>query len=175
MIYIYEKNNRKRPAEERVCGQCGKLFLARVGRATLYCSRICHTLKIKSNRLPTTCAYCSKSLRITKAKYYSSKNKKFFCNRDCKDKGQSIEGGVKEIQPPHYKNGLCSYKNKFKTNNKNLKCTRCGYHEYQECVEIHHIDRNRENNFISNLIPLCCNCHRALHYNLINLNDIISS
>jgi len=40
------------------------------------------------------------------------------------------------------------------------KCVICGF---SELIEIHHIDRNRQNNEITNLIPLCCNHHRLLH------------
>jgi len=32
--------------------------------------------------------------------------------------------------------------------------------------EIHHRDRNRENNRMDNLLLLCGNCHSMLHWNL---------
>lgn len=39
------------------------------------------------------------------------------------------------------------------------KCQRCGYHEFQSCIEQHHViyGDNEE------LINLCCNCHMAVH------------
>lgn len=46
-----------------------------------------------------------------------------------------------------------------------LICSRCGYDEYDCSVDIHHIDHNRLNNDKSNLLPLCSNCHQALHCN----------
>ena len=32
--------------------------------------------------------------------------------------------------------------------------------------EIHHRDRNRENNRLDNLLLLCPNCHSSMHWNL---------
>lgn len=52
-------------------------------------------------------------------------------------------------------------------------CARCGYNEFKCSVQIHHIDENRKNNNKENLIPLCANCHSALHSNKWSLNDII--
>lgn len=38
-------------------------------------------------------------------------------------------------------------------------CVRCG----AECEVIHHVDRDRNNNEIENLQPLCSDCHRFVH------------
>jgi predicted restriction endonuclease len=42
------------------------------------------------------------------------------------------------------------------------KCELCGYNKYKEALEVHHIDKNRRNNNIKNLMVLCPNCHRLL-------------
>ena len=42
------------------------------------------------------------------------------------------------------------------------KCVLCNYDNPRALV-IHHKDRNRENNHISNLIILCANCHQLIH------------
>jgi len=39
-------------------------------------------------------------------------------------------------------------------------CQECGS---EERVEIHHMDGDRENNHIDNLIPLCRSCHQGVH------------
>lgn len=41
-------------------------------------------------------------------------------------------------------------------------CCKCGYSN-EGALEVHHKDKNRENNDISNLEVLCANCHRLLH------------
>lgn len=40
------------------------------------------------------------------------------------------------------------------------KCVDCGA---TDAIEIHHINRDRDDNRVENLIPLCRSCHRSLH------------
>lgn len=51
-------------------------------------------------------------------------------------------------------------------------CKRCGYNEFKCCLQVHHMDKDKTNNDTSNLILLCINCHRSLHYNRWKLEDI---
>lgn len=44
------------------------------------------------------------------------------------------------------------------------KCERCGWNEVSEVFEVHHKDRNRDNNELSNLELLCPNCHQVHHF-----------
>ena len=63
-----------------------------------------------------------------------------------------------------YKNGIKGYRIKaLKFFGK--KCYCCGSIE-EEKILVHHRDKNRKNNDILNLIPLCNSCHRSLHYRL---------
>ena len=43
------------------------------------------------------------------------------------------------------------------------ECNRCGYSAYPDILGVHHIDRNRDNNDLSNLEVLCPNCHSVEH------------
>jgi 5-methylcytosine-specific restriction endonuclease McrA len=43
------------------------------------------------------------------------------------------------------------------------KCNDCGFTEYPEILEIHHLDKNRENNLVNNLVLLCPTCHSLRH------------
>ena len=45
-------------------------------------------------------------------------------------------------------------------------CEKCGLDLAFVEGEIHHRDRNRENNKMENLLLLCKNCHSRMHYNL---------
>lgn len=48
------------------------------------------------------------------------------------------------------------------------KCQVCSF---DVVVQVHHIDENRQNNNLSNLVLLCPNCHFSIHhanYNLMN-------
>ena len=40
------------------------------------------------------------------------------------------------------------------------KCEICGY---KHCLEMHHINKNRKDNSLSNLMMLCPNCHVLIH------------
>ena len=56
------------------------------------------------------------------------------------------------------------------------KCSVCNYNEDVSILEVHHIDENRKNNKLENLIILCPNCHKKLtihKYKLIDRNCII--
>jgi len=81
----------------------------------------------------------------------------FFCNRECKDSAQGIDG-IKEIQPLHYKDGCGSYRARA-LKKYGVYCTKCGYDEYEEMLDVDHIDSDRSNNKIKNLQVLCVWCH----------------
>lgn len=46
-------------------------------------------------------------------------------------------------------------------------CKICGF---KIIVDLHHKDKNKYNNVIINLIPLCPNHHKMAHMNLLNIN-----
>ena len=39
------------------------------------------------------------------------------------------------------------------------ECLRCGYDEFQRCIDKHHVKYGED----EYLIDLCCNCHMAIH------------
>ena len=53
------------------------------------------------------------------------------------------------------------------------KCSICGFDPKDEeyLLDVHHIDNNRENNDVSNLIILCPLCHRKLTFKKYKLID----
>lgn len=48
-------------------------------------------------------------------------------------------------------------------NERGPKCERCGYKKY-EILQVHHKDRKRHNNELTNLELICPNCHFEEHY-----------
>jgi 5-methylcytosine-specific restriction endonuclease McrA len=44
-----------------------------------------------------------------------------------------------------------------------IACVRCGYNTAPHILGVHHKDRNRRNNELSNLEVLCPNCHSLEH------------
>ena len=53
----------------------------------------------------------------------------------------------------------------------NYKCQNCG-EQILSGLHIHHIDRNQENNYYTNLVPLCPSCHASVRYYPSIMNKI---
>ena len=90
-----------------------------------------------------------------------SKSGILFCSRKCKDAGQMIENGLKEIWHGKHKDGRYAYRQraiKFY----GPKCAECNF-SFETLLTVHHRDRNRANGSIKNLIVLCPNHHALRH------------
>jgi len=121
-----------------------------------YCSRKCKSEK--EIKVTLTCATCDLSFTRTPSKTKSASNNVHFCCRKCKDEGQK---SIKEIQPDHYGTADEPYRRKALNHYKHI-CNRCSYSNFL-ALEVHHLDRNKENNDLTNLEILCANCHTIAH------------
>ena len=166
-LFVIEGNGVKRRATYVTCPMCNEQFLKRVKKKQKYCSQSCIN-KARRTRVKVVCTRCSKECERTPTQLKNSKSGLYFCSLDCKAKSQRL-GGIPEIMPAHYGSteGKRSYRRKFK----NFVCTRCGYDEFKSSVQVHHIDEDRNNNDMTNLILLCSNCHDALHNNCWSLDS----
>lgn len=150
------------------CKECGKDFLAdsrevKRGNAQ-FCSRSCVRIHDNKNRervekVPNcTCEQCNVSFYRVKSKQ-ETKSGMSFCSRACKEE---------------YQRQTITYSKNYRRTVRLLKgiekCERCGYNEYPEILQVHHKDRNRENNVIENLEVLCPNCHESEHKRGISVN-----
>lgn len=172
--YILEKNGRKRNAVRKTCACCGKDFLVRASWANTqkYCSRKCAHESSKK-RVVVNCAYCGKLFERVDNKLLNSKSGLYFCCRNHKDKAQSLRGGIKEIMSKHYGTGDGKYDYRHRAFEEyEHKCAICEWHEDERALEVHHIDENRENNDITNLIILCPICHKYLTLHLYTLEEL---
>jgi predicted RNA-binding Zn-ribbon protein involved in translation (DUF1610 family) len=132
-----------------------------------YCSVSCGNKdNINNTHIEFCCANCGIVFFRTKSKLKNSKHNIYFCSRACKDKGQSY---ITEIQPAHYNTGTgkSSYRSKALNNLPNV-CAVCEY-DNVDALEVHHIDKDRQNNSLSNLLVLCANCHTLIHKNKIKI------
>ena len=87
---------------------------------------------------------------------------------------------LKKENPDYFKKYRCKYVYSrfrgitlevYKQLTQSCRIENCGFFE---TIDLHHIDKNRNNNSLSNLIGLCPNHHQLIHrhkYNLISINN----
>ena len=128
------------------------------------------------------CAYCGKEIKRHLSKLSNSKNDLYFCCREHKDLAQRLDSDelFDVMRPNHYGQGTTiDYRDRAFSVYEH-KCAICGYHDDDDIslLDVHHIDSNRENNDLSNLIIVCPNCHRKLtlkKYKLIDRHTLIKN
>lgn len=132
-----------------------------------FCSQKCSSQHRVANLAEpeknVACSLCGKAFHKSFTKRQNSKSGLYFCCRLHKDEAQKI-GGIKEIMPPHYGTASIIDYRKVAFEHKPKVCERCNYDKHQSAIIVHHKDRNRENNDITNLEVLCANCHLIEHY-----------
>jgi hypothetical protein len=171
------------------CVACESKFYVAINRlkTAKYCSRKCKD-KFCTIQIIANCLICSKqfthiSSRCNKAKYCSRKcyNKSqvkrgtanfecFHCHKEFKDSPSRVGKRKYCSIECTGKSSKSVWKAAFITVRKNMlrrdlikKCNRCGFSKFKQILGIHHIDRNRNNNDLSNLEVLCPNCHSIEH------------
>ena len=130
-----------------------------------FCSKTCCGASKKGSRKVepnTICSFCQKPYHVMASKL-QTKSGLHFCSRSCKDLAQRIENNFTSLQPAHYGSGITSYREQaFRT--LPLLCARCGYDKIPEILEVHHRNRDRTDNSISNLEIICPTCHETHHF-----------
>jgi len=132
------------------CVQCGTQFnhISSRSNSAKYCSPSCyHKAMSKKGKTQYNCVHCGVGF------LGALSHKRKYCSRACVNKAS------KEIWKPEFSTVR---KNMFKRNMLTA-CERCGYNEHTLILGVHHKDRNRKNNDLSNLEVLCPNCHSLEH------------
>lgn len=178
---------RSRVRYEKTCKHCSTIFTVPEYRkdTAIYCSRKCLALDARV-QLTSECAECGSQF----THIASRANKAKYCSPTCYHKAMSKKGTVeyecahchkKFLSSPSHKRKYCSkacvnkstketFKPKFTTVRKAMltrgllnQCERCGFDQFPQILGVHHKDRNRDNNDMSNLEVLCPNCHSIEH------------
>lgn len=123
-----------------------------------YCSQKCQYKSYKTGKI-IPCFICGKE--VYKALRYIKRAKHYFCSKSCQTVWRNT---MVFVGPKHFnwKGGEHTYRNIMRRSNVPKVCKRCGAKD-RRILAIHHLDRNRKNNKLSNLIYLCHNCHFLVH------------
>jgi len=117
------------------------------GRA--FCNKVCFGLFCRKEK---PCIICKKPI-------LAGLHKKT-CSRGCSNKHrtgiQHKIGRPRDVVVSQHAIKLRVFKEK------GLKCERCGYGKY-EILQVHHRNRDRNDNHMQNLELICPNCHMAEH------------
>lgn len=138
-------------------------------RYRFFCSPECRT---NFGKIKCTCAHCGKEIYKTRSEIANSKYGNVFCNRSC---AASYNNSTyrKGENNPNWIDG--SYKSEYYSRlafrSYLHRCAICGLEE-PCCLQIHHIDKDRQNAELSNLVILCANCHLKVHNNKITLEEL---
>ncbi len=155
----------------RRCDGCDQLFQPEMRDVMVgfgrFCSRKCinefrrHPAK-RALFSTFTCALCLTKFSRDNSSIVSKSGLQF-CSRTCKDIAQRLESNFPQIRPCHYSTGEVSYRQIAFRHYPKI-CNRCGYDKYENVLQVHHIDRNRQNNNHINLEILCPTCHLEEHF-----------
>lgn len=176
---------RRKEKEIRHCKQCGKTFLALPSSKVLFCSIGCFNRSPyrgtnKKAPMLRNCQRCGRQF-----KRYAGHLAQKFCSLQCV-KSPPLEARLCEycgIEFIPKKVGIrfctkaCGSKSRWQGKDTRVrqtrktqllqsspKCSRCGYFKVSGILQLHHKDRNQDNNSFGNLELLCPNCHEEEHF-----------
>ena len=138
----------------------------------------CPECKGSHNKQKLICAYCGIEFYRPPSKINNSKSGFHFCCREHKDMAQRLDGGKEfiEMRPDHYSRveeniGTEHIYRSMAMRNYLHRCAVCGWDEDELILQVHHIDANRKNNALDNLIILCPTCHAKITSHRYELID----
>lgn len=146
------------------CILCSQQFYAKPSHIIRgwgkYCSKTCQYKGQKTGSL-TRCSACSKEVYKTKTEQTRSKSQKYFCSKACQTRWRNTEySGDKHS---NWVSGKASYRTTLMRSGRIQQCAKCNLSD-RRVLAVHHKDRNRDNNSLSNLVWLCHNCHYLVHH-----------
>lgn len=130
-----------------------------------YCSDDC-CKKSKFNGKISKCVTCGDDVYRTNSQMKRSKTGNVYCSKSC----ATITNNTlfkRWENHPGYKKGEASYRSKAFNHYKH-KCALCAYNNIR-ILEVHHIDGNRSNNKVNNLIILCPTHHKEVGYGITSI------
>jgi len=145
------------------CQKCKKDFYAKPSHQKLgwgkFCSIACRSEGNKKGQ-DIICATCGKTAWKMPRDFARSKSGNHFCSKSCQTVWRNKQYSGKNH--PLWQGGEYCYREKLIRSGQKSICKRCGL-EDERVLEAHHIDKDRKNSEMENLVWLCRNCHCLVH------------
>lgn len=147
------------------CKICSSSFYAKPRHLKIgwgkYCSSKCQYIGQRTG-MYFPCAICTKKIWRTPRETKHSVSQKYFCGKHCQTVWRNkFYSGVKH---PFWKTGIKAYRQILLRSGTPMECKFCDLKD-KRILAVHHIDKNRNNNDLTNLTWLCHNCHFLIHHN----------
>jgi hypothetical protein len=145
------------------CAICRKPFYVKPSHWRLgwgkYCSTLCRSKSQLKGRV-VICATCGTDIYRAPRALVRSKSGKFFCSKSCQTlwRNQEFVGDKSN----NWKHGLKAYRSILKRSGREVNCLLCNNQD-ERILTAHHLDHQRSNNNVNNLVWLCLNCHHLVH------------
>lgn len=125
----------------------------------LYCSRLCQNQARRKGKM-VSCFVCSKEAYRSPRQLKRSKSDKFFCGKSCQTLWRNqLYKGQDHV---NWKGGASVDYRQILKGHCQPVCSVCHVKD-ERVLCVHHIDQNRKNNTLANLVWLCYNCHHLVH------------
>ncbi len=147
---------RKKPIITNECLQCKNTFISKKSptRKQDFCSVQCSS-KSRIKNIERVCKCCNAVFYVVPYRLTVSGGGTY-CSQKCRLEDWDRQSLAKQM-PGSYR------QNAWKVFEK--KCYDCGIDD-DRIIVIHHIDGDRKNGLLTNLIPVCHNCHCIRHIEL---------
>lgn len=165
---------RQRPKSEITCDNCGCVYQKETRLIKLNAKRghknMCSDACLKASRTNSqvfVCAntQCNRSFTRCKSAWQRNPEGRVFCSRSCATSDNNkLKSGVRH---PNWNGGFATYR-KRAIDHYGPQCKVCGY-STECCLEVHHIDGNRNNNEIINLMVVCPTHHVEIECGIITV------
>lgn len=143
--------------EIRICPDCGGPKAVAATR----CNACWAKGRLRGDHHP--CTHCGKPVYKSPAQLAQTvRHRGVFCNRKCHAafvSGPNNPGYVDGKTPETYAPGFRTAKRQVMDRD-GMKCFLC---EDEKALDVHHIDRDRSNHALTNLVTLCRQCHAEQH------------
>jgi hypothetical protein len=157
------------------CKICNTTFYAKPNHLAKgwgkYCSSECQYIGQRTGKY-ISCEICNKEIWKTPKQVEHSKSQKFFCSKSCQTVWRNrVFSGERH---PFWVDGEHTYRKTMIESDVVRICTRCEEADTRVLL-VHHIDKNRKNNALSNLAWLCHNCHFLIHHDTDEMKQFLKS